>query len=160
MPQAWTTSTPKRSISTSIIAGGQAEPARAWVAILRYRYSSEAMSAEDRFVNPLGFQVDNGLNGWFKVAFDFSGRLGGRNVSVWLGGGLNYAVSPGVSQAEVLTSMTVFTLLYAVLAVVEVKLLVKYVKAGPPELTETDLNPPTKIGGDSRDADKPMAFSY
>ncbi|MGW2701307.1 cytochrome ubiquinol oxidase subunit I [Streptomyces sp. NPDC001340] len=70
------------------------------------------------------------------------------------------AVSPGVSQGEVLTSMIVFTALYAILAVVEVKLLVKYVKAGPPELTEADLNPPTKIGGDTRDADKPMAFSY
>lgn len=70
------------------------------------------------------------------------------------------SVSPGVSQGEVLTSMTVLTLLYAVLAVIEVKLLVKYVKVGPPELTEADLNPPTKIGGDSRDADKPMAFSY
>ncbi len=70
------------------------------------------------------------------------------------------AVSPGVSQGEVLTSMIVFTALYAVLAVVEVRLLVKYVKAGPPELTEADLNPPTKIGGDTRDADKPMAFSY
>ncbi|MFE2041746.1 cytochrome ubiquinol oxidase subunit I [Streptomyces sp. NPDC059477] len=70
------------------------------------------------------------------------------------------AVSPGVSQGEVLTSMIVFTSLYAILAVIEVKLLVKYVKAGPPELTEADLNPPTKIGGDSRDADKPMAFSY
>lgn len=71
-----------------------------------------------------------------------------------------HAVSPGVSQAEVLISMLVFTTLYAILAVVEVKLLVKYVKAGPPELTEADLNPPTKIGGDTRDADKPMAFSY
>lgn len=71
-----------------------------------------------------------------------------------------HAVSPGVSQAEVITSMSVFTLLYAVLAVIEVKLLAKYVKAGPPELTEADLNPPTKIGGDPRDADKPMAFSY
>ncbi|MEV7994241.1 cytochrome ubiquinol oxidase subunit I [Streptomyces sp. NPDC086077] len=70
------------------------------------------------------------------------------------------AVSPGVSLGEVLTSMIVFTTLYAVLAVIEVKLLVKYVKAGPPELTEADLNPPTKIGGDLRDADKPMAFSY
>ncbi|MFE9258733.1 cytochrome ubiquinol oxidase subunit I [Streptomyces sp. NPDC006879] len=70
------------------------------------------------------------------------------------------AVSPGVSQAEVLTSMIVFTTLYAVLAVVEIKLLVKYVKAGPPELTESDLNPPTKIGGDDKDADRPMAFSY
>ncbi|MEV6548867.1 cytochrome ubiquinol oxidase subunit I [Streptomyces sp. NPDC051597] len=70
------------------------------------------------------------------------------------------AVSPGVSQGEVLTSMIVFTLLYAVLAVIEVRLLVKYVKAGPPELTESDLNPPTRIGGDDRDPDRPMAFSY
>ncbi|MGW2948662.1 cytochrome ubiquinol oxidase subunit I [Streptomyces eurythermus] len=70
------------------------------------------------------------------------------------------AVSPGVSQGEVITSMAVFTALYAILAVVEVKLLAKYVKAGPPELTEADLHPPTKIGGDTRDADKPMAFSY
>ncbi|NBM15521.1 cytochrome ubiquinol oxidase subunit I [Streptomyces sp. GC420] len=71
------------------------------------------------------------------------------------------AVSPGVSQAEVLISMTVFTLLYAALAVIEVKLVAKYVKAGPPELTESDLNPPTTIGGhDKDDADRPMAFSY
>ncbi|HEX5565791.1 MAG TPA: cytochrome ubiquinol oxidase subunit I [Streptomyces sp.] len=71
------------------------------------------------------------------------------------------AVSPGVSQAEVITSMTVFTLLYAVLAVIEVRLLTKYVKAGPPELTEADRNPPTRIGGHDRDdADRPMAFSY
>ncbi|MEU5364935.1 cytochrome ubiquinol oxidase subunit I [Streptomyces sp. NPDC005925] len=70
------------------------------------------------------------------------------------------AVSPGASTGEVLTSMIVFTMLYAILAVVEVRLLATYVKAGPPELTEADLNPPTKIGGDHRDADKPMAFSY
>ncbi|WAU86028.1 cytochrome ubiquinol oxidase subunit I [Streptomyces sp. Qhu-G9] len=70
------------------------------------------------------------------------------------------AVSPGVSQGEMITSLVVLTTIYAILAVIEVKLLVKYVKAGPPELTEADLNPPTKIGGDLRDADKPMAFSY
>ncbi|MFI5805607.1 cytochrome ubiquinol oxidase subunit I [Streptomyces sp. NPDC051561] len=70
------------------------------------------------------------------------------------------AVSPGVSQGEVLTSMIAFTSLYAILAVVEVRLLVKYVKAGPPDLDENDLNPPTKIGGDGKDADRPMAFSY
>ncbi|MFI8995648.1 cytochrome ubiquinol oxidase subunit I [Streptomyces sp. NPDC053542] len=70
------------------------------------------------------------------------------------------AVSPGVSQGEVITSMAVFTALYAVLAWVEVRLLVKYVKAGPQELSESDLNPPTRIGGDDNDADRPMAFSY
>nr|WP_206324100.1 cytochrome ubiquinol oxidase subunit I [Streptomyces sp. HNM0574] len=70
------------------------------------------------------------------------------------------AVSPGVSQGEVITSMAVFTTLYAILAVVEVKLLAKYIKAGPPELTDSDRNPPTKIGGHDRDPDRPMAFSY
>ncbi|TDC22688.1 cytochrome ubiquinol oxidase subunit I [Streptomyces sp. 8K308] len=70
------------------------------------------------------------------------------------------AVSPGVSQAEVLISLLVFTTLYAVLAVIEVRLMVKYAKAGPPELTESDLNPPSRIGGDDPAADRPMAFSY
>jgi type IV secretion system protein VirB8 len=38
-------------------AGGQTQPPRAYVAIVRYRFSGEPMSVEDRFVNPLGFQV-------------------------------------------------------------------------------------------------------
>lgn len=37
--------------------GAQAQPASAWVAVVRYRYSTAPMSLEDRFVNPLGFQV-------------------------------------------------------------------------------------------------------
>jgi cytochrome d ubiquinol oxidase subunit I len=71
------------------------------------------------------------------------------------------AVSPGVSLAEVITSLVVFTSLYAVLAVVEVKLMVKYAKAGPAELTDSDLNPPTKLGsGSDDDSDRPLAFAY
>lgn len=38
-------------------AGRQPAPPSAWVAVIRYGYSGGAMSAEDRFVNPLGFQV-------------------------------------------------------------------------------------------------------
>ncbi|MEA3004071.1 MAG: type secretion system protein VirB8 [Sphingomonadales bacterium] len=38
-------------------AGGQLQPPRSWVALVRYRYSGEPMKLEDRFVNPLGFQV-------------------------------------------------------------------------------------------------------
>jgi len=38
-------------------AGAQVQPARAWVAVIRYRFSGEPMTREDRFVNPLGFQV-------------------------------------------------------------------------------------------------------
>lgn len=38
-------------------AGGQSGPPNAWVAVIRYRYSGEPMSVEDRFINPLGFEV-------------------------------------------------------------------------------------------------------
>lgn len=38
-------------------AGAQPEPASAWVAVIRYHYSQQPMSLDDRFVNPLGFQV-------------------------------------------------------------------------------------------------------
>lgn len=38
-------------------ANGVAQPPRAWVAVIRYRYSGEPMKLEDRFINPLGFQV-------------------------------------------------------------------------------------------------------
>jgi hypothetical protein len=45
-------------------------------------------------VHPLGFQVDTGLNGWYKFEFDFVGLLGhGGRTGVWLGGGLDYAVT-------------------------------------------------------------------
>jgi type IV secretion system protein VirB8 len=38
-------------------AGGQPQPPLAWVAVVEYRFSGEPMTAEDRFLNPLGFQV-------------------------------------------------------------------------------------------------------
>lgn len=37
--------------------GGQAQPPQTWIATIRYRWSGEPMKLEDRFVNPLGFQV-------------------------------------------------------------------------------------------------------
>ncbi|TMJ18735.1 MAG: hypothetical protein E6G92_02520 [Alphaproteobacteria bacterium] len=37
--------------------GGQLGPPSAWVAVIRYRYSGEPMRIEDRFINPLGFEV-------------------------------------------------------------------------------------------------------
>jgi type IV secretion system protein VirB8 len=37
--------------------GGQALPPQPWIATVRYRWSGEPMKLEDRFVNPLGFQV-------------------------------------------------------------------------------------------------------
>ncbi|HYJ82505.1 MAG TPA: VirB8/TrbF family protein [Allosphingosinicella sp.] len=38
-------------------AGGQVQPPRSWVAVIRYRFSGEPASLEERFVNPLGFRV-------------------------------------------------------------------------------------------------------
>lgn len=37
--------------------GGRIEAARAWVALVRYRYSGAPMRLDDRFFNPLGFEV-------------------------------------------------------------------------------------------------------
>ncbi|WTW96293.1 cytochrome ubiquinol oxidase subunit I [Streptomycetaceae bacterium NBC_01309] len=79
------------------------------------------------------------------------------------------AVSPSVSAGEVLTSLIVFTLLYGVLAVVEVGLLRRYVIAGPPEVEPEkprgpggpDGGPDAESGKDSDDdADRPLAFAY
>lgn len=47
-------------------------------------------------------------------------------------------VSPGVSAGYVLTTVIVFTLLYAALAIIEVGLLVRAVKLGPPEVVPKD----------------------
>lgn len=38
-------------------AGGQPAPARSWVAVIRYRFSTEPLQQSDRYLNPLGFQV-------------------------------------------------------------------------------------------------------
>jgi type IV secretion system protein VirB8 len=38
-------------------AGGVVQPPRSWVSVIRYRFSGAPMKLEDRFVNPLGFQV-------------------------------------------------------------------------------------------------------
>ena len=37
--------------------GGRPQAPSAWVAVIRYRYSGEPMRVEDRYLNPLGFQV-------------------------------------------------------------------------------------------------------
>jgi cytochrome d ubiquinol oxidase subunit I len=61
-----------------------------------------------------------------------------------------HGVSPSVPAGSVLASLIVFTLLYGVLAVVEVGLMLRYTKAGPPQVA-----PP------SDDADTPtLSFAY
>ncbi|SCL24786.1 cytochrome bd-I ubiquinol oxidase subunit 1 apoprotein [Micromonospora pallida] len=63
-------------------------------------------------------------------------------------------VSRSVSLTEVLTSFTAFTLVYATLAVIEVRLLIRYARNGLPDVTETPAP------DDTDDADRPLAFAY
>jgi len=70
------------------------------------------------------------------------------------------AVSSGVSVAEQFTSLGVFTALYAVLAVVEVKLLVKYAKAGPVDEQPPPEVPSLRGPAADEDTDRPMTFAY
>lgn len=62
-------------------------------------------------------------------------------------------VSPAVSTGEVITSLTVFTLLYAAAAVVEVKLFLHYIRLG----AESVPDPHTP--GD-HDEDAPLVYAY
>ncbi|QTX04885.1 cytochrome ubiquinol oxidase subunit I [Agromyces archimandritae] len=48
------------------------------------------------------------------------------------------AVSPNVSGLDVLISLVAFTLIYGILAVVEVRLVVRAIKKGPPEIAPPD----------------------
>lgn len=64
------------------------------------------------------------------------------------------AVSPGVSVTEATISLLSLTAVYAALAVVEVGLVLRAVRAGAPALPE-----PAPDGG-SRDDDAPLAFAY
>lgn len=62
-------------------------------------------------------------------------------------------VSPSVSAGEVVTSMAVYTLLYGVLAVVEIKLFLTYMRAGAPAFEEP-------IDRAHQDEDAELAFAY
>ena len=80
------------------------------------------------------------------------------------------SVSPSVSGGAVLTSLIVFTLLYGILAVIEIGLTIKWVKIGPPSeaeaLASIRRGPPRRWhdGGDDEESaeeeEKPMAFAY
>ncbi|MFB9315031.1 cytochrome ubiquinol oxidase subunit I [Nocardioides plantarum] len=66
----------------------------------------------------------------------------------------DHAVSPGVSTAEAMTSLVALTSLYAVLAVVEVRLLVSAIRGGAPAYVE-----PPDPSRDRTDDDA-LAFAY
>ncbi|MBO0847525.1 MAG: cytochrome ubiquinol oxidase subunit I [Nocardioides sp.] len=62
-------------------------------------------------------------------------------------------VSPTVGAGLVATSLITYTLVYAVLAVIEVGLMIKTIRQGLPDVTPTEPS-------DGGDADRPMAFAY
>jgi cytochrome d ubiquinol oxidase subunit I len=80
------------------------------------------------------------------------------------------SVSPSVTGASVLTSLIIFTLLYGILAVIEVGLVIKYVKIGPPSEQEAlaSIRRRTPRSGGfggpdqpaAEDEEKPLAFAY
>ena len=68
-----------------------------------------------------------------------------------------HGVSPGVSLTEAWISVVSLTLLYGVLAVVEVGLLVRFVKKGPDPFVEP---PDPSRRSEERDDDRPLTFAY
>ena len=64
------------------------------------------------------------------------------------------AVSPAVSGAQVLTTLIGFTVLYGGLAVVEVGLIVHYVKAGLPDVSRESADTP------ENESSRPLTFAY
>jgi len=67
-------------------------------------------------------------------------------------------VSPGVSAAQVLLTMTGFTLLYGLLAVIEVRLLLSTIRAGLPD-AEPELGASTRAEDDAAH-DEPLVLVY
>jgi cytochrome d ubiquinol oxidase subunit I len=60
-------------------------------------------------------------------------------------------VSPAVGGGEVATSLIALTALYSVLAVIEVALMLRFAKAGPP---------PAVVPDEAPEADRPLTFAY
>lgn len=74
----------------------------------------------------------------------------------WLVFGLmatSTGVSPAVAAGEVVTSMVVYTLLYGILAVLEVKLFLTYMRAGAPPFE-------APVDRTTQDEDAELAFAY
>jgi len=68
----------------------------------------------------------------------------------------DHAVSPGVSVTEALVSVITLTVLYGVLAVIEVGLILRTVRTGPAPYVE----PPDPGDPDQQSDDRPLAFAY
>lgn len=69
-----------------------------------------------------------------------------------------HGVSPGVSAGEVWTTLIGFTLVYGVLAVIEVGLIVRFTRKGADPFVEPPR--PSLRGRSDEDADEPLTFAY
>jgi cytochrome d ubiquinol oxidase subunit I len=67
-----------------------------------------------------------------------------------------FGVSEAVSVWEVATSMTIFTIVYAVLGVFWYRLMVRYSAEGAPQVDSAQFD----VGDDDDDARRPMSFAY
>ena len=67
------------------------------------------------------------------------------------------AVSPGVGLTEAWISILSLTVLYGVLAVIEIRLLWRYIKRGADPFEEP---PDPSLRGSDDDQDRPLAFAY
>src|SRR5699024_10819281 len=73
----------------------------------------------------------------------------------WLVFGLmptSAGVSPGTTVTEIVISLTSFTIAYGVLGFVEVRLLLKYIRAGLPDVSAVPVD-------DGADTDEPLSFA-
>lgn len=69
------------------------------------------------------------------------------------------AVSPLVTATEVWISMIGFTLIYLILAIIEVRLLLTYIRRGAPEAVAADPYADA-VAAEKADADKQLYFAY
>ena len=103
--------------------------------------------------------------GLWTIAFPFIGNAWGwifteTGRQPWAVYGLlrtRDAVTPSNSTAQILTSLITFALLYGALAVVEMKLMLQYAKAGANEVPPDLEGDP---GGAGPNSDRPLAFAY
>jgi type IV secretion system protein VirB8 len=79
-------------------AGQQPAPGRPWIAVVRYDYVNKPMTAADRFINPLGFQVVRYRRSAEALTPTRVGTAGSASAPVTTGGAITAA--PAVSTSS------------------------------------------------------------
>ena len=103
---------------------------------------------------PDAIRFDGGLLGGARLGWPAD--CAEAEVPAWLVFGVmttSSGVSPGVSAAEVWTSLITLTLLYAALGVIEIRLLLRTIATGAPKFEEP-------VDPADRDENAPLVFAY